>query len=65
MVIRLRGNVGQTYTSLRVFTCSVSWGQQGGNLFGAMLIGVLPADVCRLRVKSHVARERAAMYIVS
>lgn len=65
MVIRLRGNVGETYTSLRVFTCSVSWGQLGGNLFGAMLIGALPADICRLRVKSHVARKQAAMYIVS
>lgn len=64
-VIRLRGNVGETYTSLRVFTCSVSWGQLGGNLFGAMLIGVLPADARRLRAKSHVARKKPAMYIFS
>lgn len=50
--------MGETYTSLRVFTCSVSRGQLGGNLFGVMLIGVLPGEMCCLRVKSHVARKQ-------
>lgn len=47
------------YTSVRVFGCSVSRGQPGGNLFREMLIGMLSGVICRLRVEND---KRCAKY---
>lgn len=44
------------YTSLLVFTCSVSGGQLGGNLFGVMLIGMLSGVICCLRAENDMTR---------
>lgn len=56
VVIRLRANVGEIYTSLHVFTCTVSRGHLGGNLFGVELIGALPGVICCLCVENSVVR---------
>lgn len=56
VVIRLRANVGEIYTSLQVFTCTVSRGHLGGNLFGVGLIGALPGAICCVCVENRVVR---------
>lgn len=56
VVIRLGANVGEIYTSLHVFTCTVSKGHLGGNLFGVELIGALPGVICCLCVENSMVR---------
>lgn len=53
------------YTSLHVFTCSVSGGQLGGNLFRVMLIGVLHGVICCLSVENVMARNVHCIHMQS
>lgn len=57
VVIRLRANAGEIHTSLCMFTCTVSRGHLGGNLFGVELIGALPGVICCLCVENSVVRK--------
>ena len=49
--------MGEIYTSLSVFTCTVSRGHLGGNLFGVELIGGLPGVICCLCGENSVVRD--------